>query len=72
MPDEPLSTDIAFLQESHAWPGLKAIGKVSAMRETKNKTSQKTRYFLMSQDLTPERFATIVRTHRASRTACIG
>jgi len=58
-----LSTDIAFLQESHAWPGLKAIGKVTAMRETKDKTSQETRYFLMSQALTPERFATIVRAH---------
>jgi len=58
-----LSTDIAFLQESHAWPGLQAIGKVTAMRETKDKTSQETRYFLMSQALTPERFATIVRAH---------
>jgi predicted transposase YbfD/YdcC len=58
-----LSTDIAWLQESHAWPGLKAIGKVTAARETPAKTSVETRYFLMSQPLTPERFLAVVRAH---------
>lgn len=28
-----LSADIGWLQECHAWPGLKAVGKVSATRE---------------------------------------
>jgi predicted transposase YbfD/YdcC len=28
-----LTSDIAWLQESHAWPGLQAIGKVEATRE---------------------------------------
>ncbi len=58
-----LTTDIAWLQEAHDWPGLKAIGKVSAVRETKEGTGQETRYFLMSQALTPERFGAIVRGH---------
>jgi predicted transposase YbfD/YdcC len=58
-----LSPDIAWLQEHHAWPGLRAIGKVTAARETPAKTSIETRYFLMSQILTPERFLAIVRAH---------
>jgi predicted transposase YbfD/YdcC len=58
-----LSPDIAWLQEHHAWPGLKAIGKVTAARETPAKTSIETRYFLMSQVLTPERFLAVVRAH---------
>lgn len=58
-----LSSDIAWLQESHDWPGLKAIGKVTARRATAGQTSQETRYFLMSQAFTPERFAAIVRAH---------
>jgi predicted transposase YbfD/YdcC len=58
-----LSPDIAWLQEHHAWPGLRAIGKVTAARETPAKTSIETRYFLMSQALTPERFLAIVRAH---------
>jgi predicted transposase YbfD/YdcC len=58
-----LSPDIAWLQEHHAWPGLRAIGKVTAARETPAKTSIETRYFLMSQALTPERFLAVVRAH---------
>jgi predicted transposase YbfD/YdcC len=58
-----LSPDIAWLQAHHAWPGLRAIGKVTAARETPAKTSIETRYFLMSQILTPERFLAIVRAH---------
>ena len=58
-----LSPDIAWLQEHHAWPGLRAIGKVTAARETPAKTSMETRYFLMSQILTPERFLAVVRAH---------
>jgi predicted transposase YbfD/YdcC len=58
-----LTSDIAWLQEDQAWPGLQAIGKVSASRETQDHTSQETRYFLMSQAFSPERFLAIVRAH---------
>ncbi len=34
-----LTSDIAFLQESHAWPGSEAIGKITATREIKTGTS---------------------------------
>lgn len=58
-----LTSDIAWLQEHHAWPGPKAIGKVSATRETKQGASRETRYFLLSQAFPPERFGAIVRAH---------
>ena len=61
-----LSPDIAWLQAHHAWPGLTAVGKVTAARETSAKTSIETRYFLLSQTLTPERFLAIVRAHWGS------
>lgn len=58
-----VSTDIDWLQECHAWPGLKAIGKVTASREINGKTTQETRYYLLSHTFTPERLNDIVRTH---------
>src|SRR3712207_7990210 len=35
-----LSTDIGWLQEDHAWPGLQAIGKVTACRRSEEHTSE--------------------------------
>jgi hypothetical protein len=58
-----LTREIAFLQESHAWPGLRAVGKITATRETQTGTSQETRYFLLSEACSPERFLAIVRAH---------
>ena len=58
-----LTSDITWLQEDHAWPGLQAIGKVSASRAMTDQTRQETRYFLMSQAFSPERFLSIVRAH---------
>jgi predicted transposase YbfD/YdcC len=58
-----LSSDIAWLQERHAWPGLKAIGKITAKREVGGKTTVKTRYYLLSTALSPARFNQVVRTH---------
>lgn len=58
-----LSTEIAWLQESHDWPGLAAIGKIAASREIDGKTSVETRYYLLSSAVSPDRFNTIVRSH---------
>lgn len=58
-----LTTDIAWLQESHDWPGLKAIGKIIASREINGKTTVETRCYLLSQAFTPEHFNAIVRSH---------
>lgn len=58
-----LTTDIAWLQESHHWPGLAAIGKITASREINGKTTAETRCYLLSQAFAPERFNAIVRSH---------
>jgi len=58
-----VSTEIGWLQKQHQWPGLKAIGKVERVRETAEKTSTETAYYLLSSELTPERFNEVVRQH---------
>ena len=55
--------DIAVLKEVHRWPGLAAIGKVVRSREIAAKTSTETAYYVLSKDLTPERFNEVVRSH---------
>jgi predicted transposase YbfD/YdcC len=58
-----VSTEIDWLQKQHQWPGLAAIGKVERIRETPDKTSTETAYYLLSTALTPERFNEVVRQH---------
>lgn len=58
-----VSTDIAWLQKTHEWPGLAAIGKVERSRKTGGKTTFETAYYLLSTALPPERFNEVVRSH---------
>ena len=58
-----VSTEIGWLQREHGWPGLAAIGKVKRVRETADKTTTETAYYLLSTALTPERFNQVVRQH---------
>ena len=58
-----VSTEIDWLQKQHQWPALKAIGKVVRVRETAEKTTTETAYYLLSQVLSPERFNQVVRQH---------
>lgn len=62
-----VSTDIAWLQDSHHWPGLAAIGKVVRTREAKTKikseATTETAYYLLSTPLSPERLNQVVRAH---------
>ena len=58
-----VSTEINWLQEQHQWPGLKAIGKVVRVRQTTEKTTTETAYYLLSRVLSPERFNQVVRQH---------
>ena len=57
--------DIGWLQASHDWPGLAAIGKVVATREVRGRRTTETRYYVMSAKLSPERFQHAVRGHWA-------
>ena len=43
-----VSSDIEWLQEQHAWPGLMAIGKVVRTREIGTQTSTETAYYLLT------------------------
>jgi predicted transposase YbfD/YdcC len=58
-----ISADIDWLQKDHQWPGLKAIGKVDRIRETLDKTTRETAYYLLSEVFSPERFLEVIRAH---------
>jgi predicted transposase YbfD/YdcC len=58
-----VSTEVKWLQGQHQWPGLQAIGKVERVRETAEKTTTETAYYLLSKPLTPERFNQVIRQH---------
>ena len=58
-----LSDDVAWLQERHQWPGLAAVGKITASRHEGDRSSVQNRYYLLSQAFAPERFNEIVRSH---------
>ena len=60
-----VSTDIAWLQELHHWPGLTAIGKVTRTREAATKVTTETAYYLLSAPLSAERFGHAARSHWA-------
>ena len=55
--------DVAWLAEAHAWPGVQAIGKVTATREIGGVATITTRYFLLSRPLPAARFGELVRMH---------
>ena len=59
-----ISGDAAWLQERRQWPGLAAVGKITASRQQGGRTSVEIRCYLLSQAFTPERFNHIVREHR--------
>ena len=58
-----VSIEINWLQKQHQWPGLKAIGKIVRVRQTAEKTTTETAYYLLSRVLSPERFNQVVRQH---------
>ena len=58
-----ISGGAAWLQERRQWPGLAAVGKIIASRQQGGHTSVESRYYLLSQAFTPERFNHIVREH---------
>ena len=58
-------TDIAWLQDDHAWPGLAAIGKIVRIREIGTTVSTETAYYLLSTALTAKRFGEVARAHWA-------
>ena len=64
-----VSTAIDWLQESHQWPGLNAVGKVVRTREIGTKTTTETAYYLLSTPMTAERLGQVARAHWAVESA---
>jgi predicted transposase YbfD/YdcC len=58
-----VSTNIAWLQNEHRWPGLVAICKLVRARETAAKATSESAYDLLSTALSSERFNEVVRGH---------
>ena len=58
-----ISGDVAWLEERHQWPGLAAVGRITASRQEGGRTSAESRYYLLSRTFSTERFNDIVREH---------
>jgi predicted transposase YbfD/YdcC len=57
--------DVAWLQERHGWPGLKAVVIVESSREIGDKIERETRFYITSMILLANVLGPIVRSHWA-------
>jgi predicted transposase YbfD/YdcC len=59
------SSDIGWLQERHAWPGLQSIAQITAQRTDKKsgKTTSETRLFISSLPADATRLLAVTRAH---------
>ncbi len=57
--------DIAWLQERHAWPGMKGVVIVESTREIGNAIERETRFYITSLVLLAHQLGPIVRSHWA-------
>ena len=57
--------DVDWLQQRHAWPGLKAIVMVESSREISGKTETETRFYITSLVLLAHLLGPVVRSHWA-------
>ena len=61
-----MSDDIDWLNERHNWPGLQSIIAVTSKRETADKVTEETRYFVSSMSThDPDKLAHSIRAHWA-------
>jgi len=58
-----VSTDVGWLDKNHRWPCLMAVGKVVRRRDTAEKTTTETAYYIMSRAFSPEQLNRIARQH---------
>jgi predicted transposase YbfD/YdcC len=57
--------DVAWLQERHDWPGLKAVVIVESIREMPDKIERETRFYITSLVVIANLLGPIVRSHWA-------
>jgi len=59
----PDADALAWLQDGHHWPGLRAIGMVAAERRIGEKRTSESRSYLLSAPLPAKAFGAAVRSH---------
>nr|WP_294528061.1 ISAs1 family transposase [uncultured Rhodopila sp.] len=57
--------DVGWLQERHAWPGLKAVVMVESRREISGKIENETRFYITSLVMLAHLLGPVVRSHWA-------
>jgi predicted transposase YbfD/YdcC len=57
--------DVGWLQERHAWPGLKAVVMVESSREISGRTETETRFYITSLIMVAALLGPVVRSHWA-------
>jgi predicted transposase YbfD/YdcC len=57
--------DVGWLQERHAWPGLKAVVMVESSREISGKVETETRFYITSLVMLAHLLGPVVRSHWA-------
>ena len=57
--------DVAWLQERHAWPGLKGVVMVESTREIAEKIEQETRFYITSLVWLASQLGPVIRAHWA-------
>ena len=57
--------DVAWLQERHDWPGLKAVVMIESSREIAGKIERETRFYITSLVLLANLLGPIIRSHWA-------
>ena len=55
--------DVDWLTESHHWPGLATLGKVTATREVGGRATTTSRYYIASRSLSAAELNRLVRGH---------
>ena len=55
--------DVGWLAESHRWPGLAAVGKITATREIDGRTTTALRYYIASRPLSAAELNQLARGH---------
>ncbi len=55
--------DVEWLAETHDWPGLAAVGKVTATREIDGRATTTTRYYITSRALSAAELNRLARGH---------
>lgn len=57
--------DVAWLQERHDWPGLRAVVMVESTREIDRRIERETRFYITSLALLADQIGPIIRSHWA-------